>query len=37
MGLKSLSQNNKRQFKVGGLIFPSKKEYKFFRDLDKKN
>ena len=32
MCFKSLSQNNNRQFKVGGLIFPSEKRE---RDLDK--
>lgn len=33
MGFKSKSQNN-QQFKVGGLTFPSKNRYNFFRDLD---
>ena len=34
MAFKSLSQNDK-QFKVGGLIFPTANLYKLFRDLDK--
>ena len=34
MGLKSLSQRNNTQYKVGGLIFPSKERYEDLKGID---
>ena len=34
MGFKSLSQRNNTQYKVGGLIFPSKERYEDLKGMD---
>ena len=34
MGFKTLSQSKTRQYKVGGLIFPSKERYEDFKGID---
>ena len=37
MGFKTLSQSKTRQYKVGGLIFPSKERYEDFKGIDLDN